>query len=155
MKTFKTSRRSTVLIPALALLALGIVSMALPTTSKARSAPSTTSTVEVVLQDFDEDTGLLTVNIDGVAPPAWFLHTGATIHVANPPLLLFPPNPCDGLITAFNIQVERTQGGKNPVPAFIAIIDGLASHQCSAMLTIDDSTSPATITEFQPLWPDN
>jgi len=127
--------------------------MALTATSKARSARSITTTVEVVLQDFDEDTGLLAVNMNGVPPAAWFLHTAATIHVANPPLLLFPPNPCDGLITAFNIQVERSQGGKNPGPAFDAIIAGLASHQCSAALTIDDSTSPATITEFQPSWP--
>ena len=150
MKTHKKSRRLAVLIAA---LAFGICSMALTATSKARPAQSTTTTVEVVLQDFDEDTGLLTVNVDGFPPPAWFLHTGATIHVANPPLNLFPPNPCDGLITAFNIQVERTQGGKNPTTAFIVLIDAMASHQCSAVLTIDDSTSPATITEFQPLWP--
>ena len=153
MKALNRSPRSITIMAGLALLTLGIVSIVPSAASKAQSAQPTTTTVRVVLQDFDEDTGLLTVNINGVPPPAWFLHTPATIHVANPPLNLFPPNPCDGLITAFNIQVVRSNGGKNPGTAFEVLIAGMASHQCIALLTIDDSTSPATITEFQPLWP--
>jgi hypothetical protein len=65
-----------------------------------------------------------------VPPPAWYLDTPATIHVANPPEHLLPPNPCDGLAHAWDNAVIRSNGGKNPTSSFIVLLALGAAHQC-------------------------
>jgi hypothetical protein len=88
--------------------------------------------------DYDDVSGILTATpvTAGVPPPAFFLHTGASQHVLTPPLHLFPPSPCDGLVHAWNHEVIRTQDGKNPTTHFEVLLALGAAHQCTFVMTV-------------------
>ena len=113
------------------LLALGIGSVMFMTALAAFADEP----VLLTPSDFDATTGALTASV-GFAPPAFYLLTPATVHLTSV-LHLLPPNPCDGLIRAWDVNVPRQSGGKDVQPVFVALLTLLATHQCtlSASLT--------------------
>ena len=112
------------------LLALGIGSVVLITAS----AAFTEEPVLVTPSDFDVTTGVLTASV-GFAPPAFYLLTPATVHLTSV-LHLLPPNPCDGLTRAWDVNVPRQSGGKDVQPVFVALLTLLATHQCTMSASV-------------------
>jgi hypothetical protein len=96
-------------------------------------------TIEVTIIDTEYDPGSGAIKgpalvNGGVRTPAWFLDRPNTLHAAAP-THLYPPNPCDGLVHAWNNAVIRSNGGKNPTVNFQVFLSLGAAHQCAFVLT--------------------
>jgi hypothetical protein len=84
--------------------------------------------------DFDGTTGVLTASL-GFPPPAFFLNTPATVHLTSV-LHFLPPNPCDGLVRAWDVNVMHQSSGKDVQPVFVALLTLLATHQCTLSASV-------------------
>jgi hypothetical protein len=123
--------------------------------------PMSSHTHVVKLMDFDTASQVVAGYPDGEPPLGLYQRTNATQHLAGVVGPLYPPNPCRGLIIAWNRLLVRTTLTASTEstelqtdidrPALGRILMRMALHQCNAEIVSDTSQSPEPIVSIRPV----
>jgi hypothetical protein len=121
--------------------------------------PTSSHTHVVKIMDYDRTTDVVAGYPNGEPPLGWYQRTSETQHLPALVGPFFPPNPCKGLIIAWN-QLLRQSTASNSSElqvdddrrrAFGRLLLRMAQHQCNAEILSDTSRSPEPIVSIRPV----
>jgi hypothetical protein len=121
--------------------------------------PMSSHTSVVKLMDFDTASQVVVGYPGGEPPLGSYQRMSDTQHLIGVPGPFYPPNPCRGLILAWNQLLLRTtaSGASTELqtdidrPALGRILLRMALHQCNAEIASDTSQTPEPIISIRPV----